>query len=62
VLDTQELRPVQDHKIEKGRVHAELFVLELQMERSGLTLQAAMDHKVLLPALLRRTLAACESA
>jgi hypothetical protein len=61
VLERQELRPVEDPKIEKGQAVAELFVLELAM-RQGTTLQAAMKHAVALPHGLRGTLTACKSA
>jgi hypothetical protein len=62
VLERQELRPVENRKIEKGQVIAELFALELAMKESRVTLQAAMNHAVPLPRLLRRTLEACKSA
>jgi hypothetical protein len=63
VIERQQLRPVENRKIEKGQVIAELVYLELQMRgTSRLTLQAATNHTVPLPRLLRVTLKECKSA
>ena len=62
VLDRQELRPIENRKVEKGQAIAELFVLELAMSGRGVTLRAAMNHAVSLPLGLRGTLEACKSA
>jgi hypothetical protein len=62
VLEHQELRPVENRKIEKGQVIAELFALELAMLERGVTLKAAMNHEVPLPRLLLDTLEACKRA
>jgi hypothetical protein len=66
ILDRQELRPVENHKIEKGQAFAELFALEVEARRgnggNGVSLQAAMNHAVPLPLGLIGTLEACKSA